>query len=150
MFGYVAYFVPLSIGSFWPVGHNSDWILYNKSLWRSTLAFSCIMAATAASAPSSSTDRQQLQVFAVLSVPQAKAADFVSSNDTGFPRQLTKWIRTTTDWNRARWSNLILVTAQWECSYAANSYDRKLLQPMQSFSVNTTSQQHSGVNMNVL
>lgn len=90
MFGYVAYFVPLSIGSFWPAGHNSDWILYNKSLWRSTLASSCIMAATAASASPPSTDRQQLQVFAVLSVPQAKAADFVSSNDTGFPRQLTK------------------------------------------------------------
>lgn len=155
MFGYVACSVRLSLCPSVCSGLPGTTLIGNCT----TNLFGALLWP---SAPSPSSDCQQLQVFAVLSVLQAKAADFVPGNFTGFPRQLTKWMHTTTDWKRPRWSNLILVTAQWECSYAANFNDRKLLQLMQSFSVTKSSLwdeissnklfclRHSGVSMNVL
>lgn len=88
-----------------PGGHNSDWKLYNKSLWRSPRACcsSSIMAASPSPSPSlilspsAVAGFRRVVSFAADSVPGNVAMVYHDSCDSW-----TKRIRTTTDWKRPR------------------------------------------------
>lgn len=101
--GYVAWLYPPVHRL--PGGHNSDWKLYNKSLWRSPRACcsssSSIMAASPSPSlilsPSAVAGFRRVVSFAADSVPGNVAMVYHDSCDSW-----TKRIRTTTDWKRPR------------------------------------------------